>query len=275
MQRFLFLVAAVLLSNALHAADTRLRAELERIAQERIYFGHQSVGANVLDGMKDLSEAAGVPLRIAEVAHAGEIGAPGIGHVFVAENGNPLKKLRSFASALGEGSAADIALVKFCYVDINANTNPRALFERYRAAIDELRTKNPRTTFVHVTLPLTTVQTGPKAWVKRVLGRAPYGTVENVKREQYNALLRRTYAGREPIFDLARVESTAADGTRASVEWDGSVAPVLVAAYTDDGGHLNRTGRLFAARELVAVLAAARTPLQKIEDSATRVRLSR
>ncbi len=262
-----------MLSNV-QAAGT-MRDDLELIARERVYFGHQSVGANVLDGLKELSTAAGVELRIAEAAHAADMKAPGIGHVFVAENGAPLQKLSSFRGALGEGSAADLALVKFCYVDIDASTDPRALFDAYRSTIDDLRLKNPRTTFVHVTLPLTTVQSGPKAWVKRLLGRAPYGTIENVKREQYNALLRRAYAGREPIFDLARVESIAADGAQATVTWDGAVVPAMAPAYTDDGGHLNHAGRVRAAQELVAVLAAARRPLQKLEDSATRVRLSR
>jgi lysophospholipase L1-like esterase len=109
-----------------------------------------------------------------------------------------------------------------------------------------------------VTLPLTTVQTGLKAFAKRLLGRAPYGTVENVRREEYNELLRAAYAGREPLFDLARIESTAPDGSAVRVRWQGAVAPALAAQYTDDGGHLNVEGRRRAARELIAVLAAAR-----------------
>jgi hypothetical protein len=272
MCRILLLGIALMLSTA--QAGT-LTDDLKLIARERIYFGHQSVGANILDGLKELSSAAGVPLAIAETPRAAALQGTGVGHVFVAENGDPMKKLASFRAALGEGSQADVALLKFCYVDVTAGTDPRALFAEYRKTIDELRTRNPRTTFVHVTLPLTTVQTGPKAWVKRLLGRAPYGTIENVKREQYNTLLRRTYAGREPIFDIARLESMAADGSQATVEWDGAVAPAMAAAYTDDGGHLNRAGRLRAAQELVTVVAAARRPLQKFEDSATPVRLGR
>jgi hypothetical protein len=260
-------------SSALQAGP--LTDDLRQVAQERVYFGHQSVGNNVLQGLKELSAVEGVPVRIAELPRAAGLEGPGIGHLFVPENGDPLLKLANFEQALGEGSAVDIALVKFCYVDVKADTDMRALFDAYRKTIDELRVKNPRTTFVHVTLPLTTVQHGPKAWVKRLLGRAPYGTVENVKREQYNALLRRTYAGREPIFDLARVESIGADGTQATVEWDGVVAPAMAPEYTDDGGHLNHAGRLRAAREFVRVLAAARGPLQKFEDFATPVRLSR
>lgn len=264
-------MAAILLAVAVAdagAADAALRAELERLAQRRIYFGHQSVGNNLLDGIRQLAQEAGVPLRIGEVRTATELKPGTFGHTFVAENGAPLRKLRSFEQAMGSRPAAvDIAFVKFCYSDIDASTDAKALFARYRATIDGLRTKHPGTTFVHVTLPLTEAQGGAKALAKRLLGRAPYGTVENLRREEYNALLRRAYAGREPLFDLARVESTAPDGTAVKVQWNGSEAPALASAYTDDGGHLNAAGKRRAARELISVLAAipvkslaARTP---------------
>jgi hypothetical protein len=154
--------------------------------------------------------------------------------------------------------------VKFCYVDIDAGTDAKALFARYRATIDGLRAKHPGTTFVHVTLPLTEAQGGAKALAKRLLGRAPYGTIENLRREEYNALLRRAYAGREPLFDLARIESTAPDGAAVKVQWNGADAPALAAAYTDDGGHLNAAGRVRAARELVSVLAAVPVRLAQV-----------
>ncbi|HYL88821.1 MAG TPA: hypothetical protein VEU32_08650 [Burkholderiales bacterium] len=250
------LMAALLASSpALHAADPALRADLQRMAQERIYFAHQSVGANILQGVKELSARAGVPVFVKDE--------------FVPENGDPLRKLENFRRSVGTGSRYDIALVKFCYVDIDADTDVAALFDQYRMVISELRAKNPRTVFVHVTLPLTTVQTGPKAWVKRLLGRSPYGTVENVRRDEYNRLLRGTYAGREPIFDLARLESTKPDGTVATVTWEGVSAPALSPEYTSDGGHLNALGRARAAREFIAVLARA---TQKIEGLAAATR---
>ena len=257
------LSAAVLLATPLlaagHPADPGLRADLDRVARERIYFGHQSVGANLLQGIRELAGEAGVPVRIVRADQASEVPAATFGHTFVAENGHPFRKLESFRAALGSASV-DIALVKFCYVDIRADTDVKALFERYRETIAGLRRANPRTIFVHVTLPLTTEQTGFKALAKRLLGRAPYGTIENVRREEYNRLLREAYAGREPLFDLARIESTAPDGTAARVHWNGVLAPALAPAYTDDGGHLNAEGRRRAARELIAVLAAARGP---------------
>ncbi|MBV9191617.1 MAG: hypothetical protein JOZ85_14105 [Betaproteobacteria bacterium] len=251
------LVAGLLaMTNAVHAADALLHASLQRVAHERVFFGHQSVGAQILQGVKELSAKEGVPVFIKDK--------------FVPENGDPLRKLESFKAFVGTGSKYDVALVKFCYVDINADTDAAALFDQYRRAINDLRASNPRTVFVHATLPLTTVQTGLKAWVKRALGRSPYGTVENVRRDEYNRLLRATYAGREPIFDLARIESTAPDGTLVSVTWEGITAPALSPEYTTDGGHLNASGRLLAAREFLAVLAQASS--QKIGGLAAATR---
>src|SRR5438270_2460637 len=241
-------------ATAATASDEALHAELALLATKRIYFAHQSVGANILQGVAELARGAGVPLRIVEAPRAAAVAAGTFGHFYVPENGAPLDKLANFEAALGAGSGIDIALIKFCYVDINAGTDAAALFTRYQATIAKLRAQNPNTMFVHATLPLTTAQTGPKALAKRLLGRTPYGTIENVRREQYNALMRRAYAGREPLFDLARIESTAPDGSAVTVAWDGAVAPAMASAYTDDGRHLNEQGRLVAARALLALL---------------------
>jgi len=241
-----------LLLAASSSAVASLRSDLDALAHQRIFFAHQSVGANILQGVRELASEAGVPVRIDDI--------------YVERNGEPLQKLANFDAALGAGSRYDIALVKFCYVDVNAATDAKALFARYQETLAALRKRNPRTTFVHATLPLTTVQTGLKALAKRTLGREPSGTVENVRREEYNALLRKTYGGREPIFDLARLESTAPDGSAVRVSWDGVLAPALSPAWTDDGGHLNEAGRLRAAREFIHVLAgaAARAPRARL-----------
>lgn len=237
--------------------DGRLRAELQRIAQRRIFFGHQSVGVNLLEGIEQLAAIAEAPVRVAAVTTASNVAPATFGHAFVAENGNPIQKLQSFEQAMGpQPTNLDVVLVKFCYVDFTADTDVKTLFARYRTTIDSLRARNPGTTFVHVTAPLTTAQGGPKALVKRLLGRAPSGIIENLRREEYNALLRQAYRGREAIFDLARVESTAPDGTALTAEWKGNVVPAMAPEFTDDGGHLNAAGKLRAARELISVLAA-------------------
>lgn len=242
------------------AADERLRADLEATSRRTILFGHQSVGTDILDGLRDLSAEAGVPLRIAEVTSAAGVAPGSCAHVFVAENGNPGQKLQSFERALGEGPAAvDVALLKFCFVDVTEGTDPRALFERYRAAVKVLQARHPRTVFVHATVPLTVVPTGPKAFVKRLLGRERSEHL-NARREEYNALVRDAYQGKEPLLDVARLESTRPDGGVETWSLDGRPVPMLVGAYTDDGGHLNKVGRRRVARELVRMVAALPPP---------------
>ncbi|MCR4303425.1 MAG: hypothetical protein NUV63_04240 [Gallionella sp.] len=249
--------------------DVNLRADLQHIAQRKIFFGHRSVGRNLLDGVSQLSNTAGIPVHMAETQNAGGVGPATFGHALVDRNGDPFLKIRSFEQAMGQQpTGLDIALVKFCYVDFTANTDAKALFSRYQTAINDLKARNPGTAFVHVTAPLTTVQGGFKQSLKRLLGRAPYGTLENMRREEYNSLMREAYKGREPIFDIARIESTAPDGSAVSTEWNGNVAPAMFPSYTDDGGHLNTTGRLRAARELVSVLAAI--PDQPVIGKQTR-----
>lgn len=239
-------------------SDAQLRAELTPLLQRRIFFGHQSVGMNVLEGLKQLVDQEGIPLRIVKASTPLVVEAGTISHTFVAENGDPERKFRSFAEALGPTGTAgvDIAVFKLCWIDFQPQTDSQALFAKYQATLADLQAKHPGVTFVHVTTPLTTVQSGPKAFLKRLLGRTPYGLAENTRREEYNALLRNTYRGREPLFDLAAVESTLPDGRQATVEWNGRTIPVLAAPYTDDGSHLNGSGQVRAARELVALLAS-------------------
>jgi hypothetical protein len=238
-------------------ADARLKDDLVQVSGRRIYFGHQSVGWNLIDGLRKLAEREGVALRIVEVKGSLEVAPGTFAHGPVEANGAPLRKLESFTAIMGGGprSPVEIALMKFCYVDFGAETDSRKLFERYRATIEDLRLRNPGTAFVHVTAPLTTIQEGPKAFAKRLLGMAPGGVRENARREEFNALLREEYRGRDSIFDLAALESTREDGSRVTVEWQGKPVPLLDGSYTDDGGHLNELGRIRAARELARILA--------------------
>ena len=255
-------VAAVVAREGAAAAgtsdDVKSRAEFARLESRRVFFGHQSVGMNVLDGLKILAVEAGARPRITEVSAGAAIPPGTIAHEFIGRNGDPASKIEAFAHSIDaqQGKGVDIALVKYCYVDFAPDTDVPALAARYQAVIAELQRKHPRTVFVHVTAPISTVQGGAKGLMKRAMGKAPYGLIENVRREEYNALLRQAYQGKEPIFDLARVESAAPDGRVETVEWKGKTVPALVPAYTDDGGHLNREGQVRAARELLSVLAA-------------------
>ena len=236
-------------------------SSIDRIAGARVFFGHQSVGMNILDGLKVLAAEQGVPLRIVERSTATGLNPGTFAHGFVGTNGAPTTKLDGFEAALGPASDADpdVALVKLCFVDFDANTDVAALFARYQATMARLKAVHPRTVFVHVTVPLTTAEHGPKDLLKRWLGRTTSSAV-NARREAFSDLLRAAYAGREPLFDLALVESTTADGRRETGTWKGHAIPALVPSYTHDGAHLDANGARRAAVELVAVLTRLGAP---------------
>jgi hypothetical protein len=253
-------LAVVALPTAGHAGDdVELRKELQSLAQRAILFGHQSVGMNLMDGLRRLAARAGVPLRIEDVGKTAAVTPGALSHVFIAENGDPVLKLQSFQKAISATApgSVDVALMKFCYIDFSRDTDARALFAKYQEAAAGFRKAQPGATLVHVTVPLTTVPGGFKVWVKRMLGRPQWGPPENARREEFNALLRGAYQGKEPIFDLALVESTRPDGTRETVPFEGKTVPALVPAYSDDGGHLNETGQDLAARAMISTLARA------------------
>ncbi len=61
--------------------------------------------------------------------------------------------------------------------------------------------------------------------------------------------------GNEPVFDIARIESTRPDGSRESFSDGGKEYFGLTPAYTNDGGHLNATGQKKVASHLATFLA--------------------
>ncbi len=232
-----------------------LKTALEAIGSSTVLFGHQSVGGNLLDALRALAEAEGAPLRILEVKGARELQPGTFGHLLVAANGEPRRKLESFASALSGGDP-DVALVKFCYVDFDDTTDAAALFAAYEAALRELQAQHPRTTFVHVTVPLVADEGLLKWLAKKLLGKKTGAVASNARRDEFNALLRRAHVA-DPLFDLARLEATDSSGQPVAATLDGKPVPMLAGEYTDDGGHLNGAGALRGAIELVRVLAEA------------------
>ena len=228
---------------------------IEPLRKQRVVFGHQSVGADILQGVAQLSAAAGSPVRILETRKP--TAGPGLFHFKVGTNGAPEQKLRDFASAFADPAMAsiDVALVKLCYIDFNDGANPEQLADAYLATLRDLRAQHPQTRFLVVTTPLTTVQTGPKAWVKRLLRRAPAGYEANALRHTFNEALRR---GSTPsdLFDLAKVESEAS-GRPVTFDFDGYTIPALDPALTYDGGHLNNAGKTTAATRLLQTLEFA------------------
>jgi len=230
----------------------------QKLSSKKIYFGHQSVGYNILGGLQALlKENLQIQLAIEENFDPESFKQGTIAHSRIGYNMYPKSKLDMFAFIAKSGGAAkaDIMFFKFCYVDINGKTDVKALFDAYKNTFEQLKSNHPHTTFIHMTAPLTTIQDGPKAWVKKILSRSLGGTVENSKRHEYNEMIRKTYSGKEPVLDIATIESTFPDGRRATFELNGKTYYHLVPEYTNDGGHLNETGSKLVAEQLMLLLA--------------------
>ena len=72
--------------------------------------------------------------------------------------------------------------------------------------------------------------------------------------------MRNAYRGREPVFDLATIESTRPDGRREAIRAGSRSGYALVPAYTSDNSHLNEQGRRRVAEELLVFLARLPVP---------------
>jgi len=246
-------VGTATVADSFALSDQQIRA----LAPKRVFFGHKSVGANILEGVRDLMTAdSGLKLKIVMSADPSAVDGPALIEAEIGENGIPQSKNAAFAAALinGMGPQGGIAMYKYCYVDITDSTDVPRLFDQYRKGIAALEAAHPDIKFVHITVPLTTVEPAIKAWVKTILGRRT-ARAENMKRNEFNRMLKHTYAANR-IFDLAEQESTRSDGSRAYFSSGSERIYTLADEYTTDGGHLNELGRRAAAKRLLAFLAA-------------------
>lgn len=231
--------------------------EINSLLSKRIFFGHQSVGNNILEGVRDLMASdPRLKLNIVKSENPQVVPGPALVEFEVGQNGNPESKIAAFSGVLdkGFGAGGGIGILKFCYVDIDASTDVPAMFASYRDGMKALKSKYPAWKPIHVTVPLTTVEPPAKAWIKSLLGRTTTQDI-NQKRNQFNTLLLKEFSGIDPIFDLAEVESTHADGSRSYFVRANQKVYTMAREFTDDGGHLNQQGRAAAAERLLSVLA--------------------
>lgn len=224
--------------------------EWQAATQKHVVFGHQSVGGNILDGVRALAAEERIPFSIVE--SRSDTSGANIVHFTIGRNGEPLQKIDDFSNAVAAGAArgTDVAMMKLCYVDFSAQTDAAALAERYIGAVERLQAEHPGTVLVAITAPLTTRQTGPKAWIKRLLGRTPAGYEANLRRGEFNERVRERFAESGLLFDLAGVESRGAE-----FEYRGRRVESLNPAITTDGGHLNQEGQRRVATAFVRFLA--------------------
>jgi hypothetical protein len=226
------------------AMDTTTTRHIKALEGQRILFGHQSVGDNLMDGLTELVAAnAEAGLKVVRVDDTAAAAGDGLFHFHVGKNGDPLLKLSDFAKRVESASDPfDIAMVKLCYVDITQRTDVTALFHEYQSTMTRLASKYPETRFVHITVPITGPKSGVRAALKRALGET-IDPSDNITREMFNAKMRDAYAHTGTLVDLAKVESTSPDGTRTTHRAGDKNYFMMVGEYTDDGGHLNGRGK--------------------------------
>lgn len=230
-------------------AATITTEELTSASRKRLFLGHMSVGKNLLSGVREVYavNSLGTP-EMVELTRGEPVPRlperTGLfAHSLIGENRDPEGKLSNFDAALRNGVAdqVDIAMLKFCYIDIRWDTDVDSLFAAYKQTLDALEKDYPNVEFVHVTTPLTTPPSTIKQRVKALIGRD-----DNVARERYNHLLRSSY-GQDRLFDLAASESTSPDGTTDDALYPG---------YSTDGAHLNAAGSATAAVGFLRLLAS-------------------
>ena len=231
----------------------------EKLSNKKIYFGHQSVGYNIIEGIEDImKENPKIKLNIVEGTDPASMTPGTFAHSSVGKNTDPGSKIKAFADYIdqGIGKNADAAALKFCYVDILLETDVDRMFSEYSYSMAEVKKKYPDLKIIHFTTPLMVQKTTWKHLVKKILRiKDPWRYGSNIKRNEYNQKLVEKYLDKDPILDIAMIESTYPDGTCSTFEADGKTYYSLVPEYTTDGGHLNEIGRKKVAEQLVLLLA--------------------
>ncbi len=221
---------------------------VDAIAGQRWLFTHASVGGNMVEGLADLhaGDGARYPLVTAWVGFDSGLNraeAPPAttlpGTVYECQRGNPgwSEKVAIFDNSVRLAGwrlpKVDAVMDKLCYIDPDADANV------YAASMTALRASYPTTAFVYATMPLTTGE-----------------DAENVLRNQYNQAVRVHCASTGAVlYDLADMEAYDPNGVPQTFSSGGHTWQKLYAGYTDDGGHLNVTGRQRIATGWYAVAA--------------------
>jgi hypothetical protein len=231
----------------------------KKLSQKKIYFGHQSVGFNIMDGITDLmKENPQIKLNIVETSNQADFKVGIFAHSRVGKNRDCKSKNNELMDFMrkGIGKKADLAFFKYCYVDITARTDIDKTFDEYKKTMTVMKNEYPSATFIHITTPLVSLKpTGLKAWIKKIIGRFDGNVEDNIKRNKFNERMRKEFGKKDHMFDLATIESTYPDGKRCTFNKDGKTHYAMVPTYTNDGGHLNELGRKVVAQQLLIFLA--------------------
>ncbi|MBU1043561.1 MAG: hypothetical protein KJ915_04085 [Candidatus Omnitrophica bacterium] len=233
------------------------QAKWDALANKKIYFGHQSVGYNIIDGIKDvMTEMPNIKLDIVETKNPEDFDKGIFAHSSVGRNENPKSKIDDFKKIMdsGVGGKVDIAFFKFCYIDINSETDQAELLAYYKKTMNYLEQKYPNTKFVHFTVPIRTTNNSFKANIRRFLKKDVWGDKENIARNKYNKILMDEYVPNEDLFNIALYEATLPDNSLNYCADRGDDYLALWSGYSEDGGHLSLLGKKYIAQKLLLFL---------------------
>jgi hypothetical protein len=230
---------------------------IKKVSDLKIYFGHRSVGNDILGGIEQWENETGVQLNKVESKDFSSLGDASLVHFRVGSNTDPRSKIDEFVSLVAQipQEANPVAFFKLCYIDIVGNTDIDPLFEYYKEKMLYLKETYPNIRFMVTTVPLMGHQKGIKAIVKKMLGRQPTGVLGNIKRDEFNQRLIREFQGIMPVFDLGGIESIRPDGTKETYSFKGNEYPYMHKNYTYDYGHLTDFGAKTLSYNLLAFLA--------------------
>lgn len=197
-------------------------AWLNKARKLNVFFGHQSVGWNILEGLESLASENNARYRvnIIENPPPGWFATnTGIGHADIGENGNPIFKIRDFNTKVskhpGYGRNLNAALVKICFADINSQTNVKEIWNEYVSNMDNLKRRFPNLTLVWCTCPIVSNES-------------------NERREAFNKLVREyCQNSHSMLYDIADIEAY----TPASKVCVMGSQKILCKTYSQDGEH--------------------------------------
>lgn len=226
------------------------------LRSKRIYFGHQSVGGNIIDGVEEILRLRPtIGLRVARADRPDPFAEPGLVHGPIGTNGDVASKIVAFEAMVTGPDAAslDMAMMKFCYADLTDLQGLERIEALYDRMVERIAAARPSLRVLHAAVPLTGIAPGVKGRVKRLIGRVPLAA--NAMRALHGGDLTNRYGDR--VFQLGDSECLQRDGTFAMlVEPEtGARYPCLATCQTGDGGHLNEGGRVLVARDFLLFLA--------------------
>ena len=179
-------------------SSAQLTSALATVRRGRILFLHQSVGANILAGIRRLDEEAPEPgrLRIGSLEDGIRSAGPMLIDLIGGRNGEPKSKVDFFASVIRDQPrlALDLAFMKLCYVDFNPRTDADELFGYYRKTLEALKRERGATRFAHATVPLVVRPAGLKWRIFRLIGKEVWEDAANAKRAEFNRRLAEAFA---------------------------------------------------------------------------------